>query len=86
MLQLSYTEIFADKAAALERIGRFLDFDWSRAEVARAVAEVELNRAANRFNQGRNGRGAESLRAAQKDRIVRLANPFPSVDFSPIGL
>ena len=85
-LWLDYAEMTTDKPGTLARIARFHGFDWSGDAIAHALAEVEGNRAANRFNVGRRGRGAETLTQAQKARIARLARPYPSVDFTPLGL
>lgn len=85
-LRLVYRDFIADKTETLARIGGFYGLNWKTPDILEAVAAVEDNRAANRFNKGVAGRGAAELTPAQKDRIRRLFRPFPTVDFSLIAV
>jgi hypothetical protein len=84
-LWLDYDELIADKAGAIERVLGFHGLTHPPARIEEAVRAVEA-RGETRFNKGVPGRGASELSEAQRARIAALADPYPWIDFSPIGL
>lgn len=81
-----YEDMIADKPATLQRIAEFLDLSKTREECQAAVTTAEGDRFSTRFNKGVAGRGKEALSDEQLARLKRLAAPYASVDFGPIGL
>lgn len=53
-------------------------------DVAGAAARVTHQMA--RFNVGKAGRGLELVNGRHRERIQRLADYYPAIDFAPIGL
>ncbi|HSM61073.1 MAG TPA: hypothetical protein VK849_09760 [Longimicrobiales bacterium] len=82
---LSYDDCVGDWVAC---VGRVLDFHGL--EVAPPIVAAALDASSgdprSRINKGVPGRGAMLLSPAQQDRIRELTEPFPEVDFAPIGL
>ena len=85
-LFVRYEDMIADKAATLIRIADFLGLAKSADECRAAVAKAEGDRSKIRFNRGVAGRGAATLTADQQARLRRLADPYRSIDFTPVGL
>jgi hypothetical protein len=86
MLWLSYAAMIADKSAALHEILSFHGLAATGEQVAGAIAKVERTPERNRFNHGIEGRGRATLTSEQQHRIRRMADYFPSVDFTPLGI
>lgn len=85
-LFVRYEDMIADKPGTLKAIADFHGIDKTVEDCAAAVAAVEGNRTATRFNKGVAGRGAEALTDEQQARLKRIAAPYHSIDFSPVGL
>lgn len=83
---LSYEDLTADKAAAVERILEFYGLGAARADISRRIALTEGDARRNRFNKGVAGRGRQKLTDRQKERIERFTVYYPSTDFKRIGL
>ena len=81
-----YDEMIPDKTATLKAVTEFCGLTPSDEEIAAAIAATDGDRVKTRFNKGVAGRGAETFTAAQLDTLRGLTRPFPSIDFSPIGL
>ena len=86
VLWFTYEEMIADKPAAVAKILDFYGMSAERETTSQRIAEIEADGEKNRFNKGLAGRGKAVLTSAQKEKIVRLAEFFPSADFSLIGL
>ncbi|MEE8332971.1 MAG: sulfotransferase domain-containing protein [Alphaproteobacteria bacterium] len=85
-LFVHYEEMIADKPGTLRKVANFLGLEKSIDAYDAAIAAAEGDKAKTRFNKGIVGRGAASLDNAQQARLKQLTTPFPSIDFSPIGL
>ncbi|MFT5438648.1 MAG: tetratricopeptide (TPR) repeat protein [Alphaproteobacteria bacterium] len=85
-LFVHYEELIADKPGALHKIADFLGMEKTIDDCLGAITTAESASSRTRFNKGVAGRGAASLSNEQQARLKRLATPFGSIDFSPIGL
>jgi tetratricopeptide (TPR) repeat protein len=83
---LGYDALVADPTAAARAALAFFGIGAPEDSIRQAVDAVTANPAANRFNVGRTGRGADLLTAAQHQRLRTLADAYPETDFTPYGL
>lgn len=81
----SYEELLSDKEGSVSDILAHFGIDASNDTVTRAIDTVDQN-GSTRFNKGISGRGFEMLTEAQRERIIALTEPYPWVDFTPIGI
>ncbi|MCZ6862180.1 MAG: sulfotransferase domain-containing protein [Alphaproteobacteria bacterium] len=84
-LIVSYEDLIADKTGTLKQIADFYALDKTLEECAKAVTLVDGQKDKTRFNTGISGRGDE-LSEKQKDRVRMLADYYPDVDHSRLGL
>ncbi len=85
-LWIRYEDMIPNKERTLESVAEFCGLCASATDVSAAVAATDGDKAKTRFNQGVAGRGAEIFTAEQYEMLRTLTRPFPSIDFSPIGL
>lgn len=85
-LWVRYEDMIPDKPGTLRKVAEFCNLAVSAEEIAAAIVASDGDREKTRFNKGVAGRGAETFTPAQLDRLRELTRPFPSIDFSPIGL
>jgi hypothetical protein len=81
---LTYEQFSRDKPAAVGAILSRYGIRRSRAQIEQACTEARSNR--NRLNKGVSGRGREQLTDRQIDRLGRMADYYPWVDFSLVGI
>lgn len=81
-----YEDMIADKPGTLRGVADFCGLSVTDADVGSAVAATDGDRTKTRFNKGVAGRGAEAFTQVQIDALRDLTRPFPSIDFSPLGL
>lgn len=81
-----YEDMIPNKAETLSSIAAFAELPAGPAEIEAAIRAVDGDKAATRFNKGVAGRGAEAFTPAQHEMLRALTRPYPSIDFSPIGL
>lgn len=86
ILWLTYEDLMAGKAAALEKVLTFYGQPAPKDKIAAALAALSTEPRSNRFNSGISGRGREQLTAAQHSRLRHLASAYPRTDFSSFGL
>lgn len=82
---LKYTELIDNKCGTVEQLLKFYGLWAERVTIEQVIAATEADARRNRFNKGVIGRGS-TLTAQQKKRIARLAEYYPSADFTCIGL
>ena len=86
-LWVVYDELVADWGAGVRRVLDFLGMEKSDSAIARAI---EITRAKpkeqTRLNVGVPGRASTLLSSSQRERIVRLTEYYPNVDFTRIGI
>ena len=86
-LWLSYEEAIADWPAAVTRVLHYSGLSRPEADISRAVdVTARKPRQYTRLNRGVAGRGNATLSACQRERVLRLARHYRSVDFSRIGI
>lgn len=85
VLMVSYEDLMKDKVGVIESVLEHFEILQKRSLIEDAIDAVDGVRQ-TRFNKGISGRGAAELSPSQKERVQRLAAPYPWVDFSPIGL
>ena len=85
-LWVRYEEMIPAKAETLSRVAGFCGLPADPAGIEAAIARVDGDRYATRFNKGVAGRGDDAFTGAQKDMVRALTGAFPSIDFGPIGL
>jgi tetratricopeptide (TPR) repeat protein len=85
-LFITYEEMVADKPAAIIGVSEFLGLDKSAEECRTAAEAVDGDAQKTRFNKGVAGRGTETLRDEQKDRLRALASAYKEIDLKRIGL
>lgn len=86
ILWLTYEELMADQATAVQKILAFYRLPSSPEKVAAALATLADAPRLNRFNAGVSGRGREQLTTTQHTRLRHLASAYPDTDFAPFGL
>lgn len=86
MMWLTYEELIADKPAAVAKVLAFNNLNASSEIITERIALIEGDNERNRFNKGVSGRGRAGVSAQHKERIMALAEFFPSTDFGVIGL
>jgi tetratricopeptide (TPR) repeat protein len=85
-LWVRYEDMTPNKEDTLKSVADFCGLGASDADVAAAIAATDGDKVKTRFNKGVAGRGAETFSVEQHEMLRSLTRPFPSVDFSPIGL
>ena len=86
-LWLSYEDAAADWPGAVARVLAHGGLSRPAPDIARAVdVTAQKPRQHIRLNRGVAGRGESTLSACQRERVMRLARHYPSVDFSRIGM
>ena len=83
---VTYEDLMSDKLGTTAEILSACGVARSRDEIEAAVARVDGDKAANRFNKGVAGRGAARFNEAQQAQIARIARCHPDIDFTPLGL
>lgn len=83
---LSYEDLIADKAAAVQDVLKFNSLGAPEKAIERKIKETESESRKIRFNKGVAGRGKTGLTEQQKERIRRLSKYYPTTDFGRIGL
>ncbi|MBS1787131.1 MAG: sulfotransferase domain-containing protein [Acidobacteria bacterium] len=82
---LSYQELINNKTGTVEQLLQFYGLKAERGAIKEVIATTEADARRNRFNKGIVGRGI-TLAAQQRKRIAKLAEYYPSTDFTSIGL
>jgi hypothetical protein len=85
-MELRYEDMIADKPAAVAAVCDHCRVSADPGKIAAAVAALDGETTATRFNKGVAGRGETTFSDAQKDRVRALTRFYPSIDFSPVGL
>lgn len=80
---VSYEELVTAPSATVKRIAGELSLDVNGSTIENALAMASVS--STRRNVGTVGRG-QVLAKRQKDKVLKFASYYPSVDFSPIGL
>lgn len=83
---LSYESLMADKVGSVQALTAYWSLGVDTRQVEAAVATADGDKARNRFNVGKSGRGRENLNETQRERLYAMAAAFPSADFSVIGV
>ena len=81
---LTYEQFSRDKPGAVGAILRRHGIERSRAQIEQACRAARTSR--NRVNKGGKGRGRAQLTDDQICRLHRMADYYPWVDFSPVGI
>ncbi|MEK9646203.1 MAG: hypothetical protein VW547_11735 [Alphaproteobacteria bacterium] len=85
-LWVRYKDMIPNKEDRLKSVAKFCGLGASDADLAAAIAATDGDKEKTRFNKGVAGRGAEAFSVEQHEMLRSLTKPFPSIDFSPIGL
>jgi Sulfotransferase domain len=86
-LWVVYEELVADWSAGIRRILDFLGMQKPDAAIARAIQTTRAEpKERTRLNVGVPGRASALLSDSQRERIVRLTQYYPNVDFNRIGI
>lgn len=81
---LTYEQFTSDKPAAVSAILRRHGIERPRAHIEQACRAAKTSR--NRLNKGVKGRGRAQLTDDQMRRLHQMADYYPWVDFSPVGI
>jgi hypothetical protein len=81
---LTYGEFSEDKVRAISAILSYYKICRSPRQIQNAFEASR--KPGNRINKGVKGRGSEQLSQAQKQRLLDMANYYPWVDFSLVGI
>lgn len=84
-LWMSYEECCTNWQAACEKIADYCGASCSSVAVAEAI-EKTREAGNTRFNKGVVARGRHMLTAKQKAQILDIANMYPDIDFSRVGV
>lgn len=85
-LWVRYEDMIPNKEDTLKSVADFCGLGASDADLAAAIVATDGDKEKTRFNKGVAGRGAEAFSDEQHEMLRSLTRPFPSIDFSPIGL
>ncbi len=81
---LTYREFSEDKCRAISAILRYHRIYRSPRQIQSAFDASR--KPGNRINKGVRGRGSQQLSEAQKQRLIHMADYYPWVDFSLVGI
>jgi hypothetical protein len=82
---LTYEQLMADKAAALQAILNYYGIETPPADLSAALGSADGSEGTRR-NVGGSGRGAELLSPDQQARLGDLGRHYAHLDLGPIGL
>lgn len=86
-LWMTYEELVADWSAGIRRILDFFGMQKPDVAIARAIqATTAKPKERTRLNVGVPGRASALLSDSQRERIVRLTQYYPDVDFTRLGI
>ena len=86
-LWVIYEELVADWGMGVRRILDFFGIQKPDTDIARAIETTTAQpKERTRLNVGVPGRANSLLSGSQRERIVRLAEYYPNVDFTRIGI
>ena len=84
-LWLTYDELTGDRPGTVSRVLEFCQLFEHARRAPGKLARFQTGPRNTRFNKGISGRGRETLSADQQDRLTKLFEYWPSIDFSIIS-
>ncbi len=86
MQWVTYEKMLTDKVRFFDDLLSFYGVKAPDALIEQQIDENETKKDANRINKGVSGRGKTVLSDIHSEKIKDLAKPFPSADFSALGI
>ena len=84
-LWITYDELSRDRTGTVSRVLEFHQLFELAQSAPEKLTQFHTGRRNTRFNKGISGRGRETLSAAQQNRLTKLFEYWPSIDFSLIS-